>query len=125
MTPDSDADSSDPDSTDLAIRFLRLWEEAWAQVAQDPDIARYWANLFASLQRSVPPSGIATATAPRYSYEHGQPGWQTDRPAPAAPPPVDGGDRTAELLRRISELERSVAELTAAVYGPGERQSRR
>jgi len=122
MTPDPD---SDPDTTDLAIRFLRLWEEAWQQVAQDPDIARYWANLFASLQRSAPPSDIATATASRYSYEHGQPGWQTDRPAPAAASPVDGGDRTAELMRRISELERSVADLTAAVYGRSERRSGR
>lgn len=106
----------DPHTSDLAARFLRLWEEAWQQTAQDPLIARYWANLFAAIQGSATPGDVATAPSSRYSYEHGQPIWQTKRTAPPAPAPVDGSDRIDDLARRVAELERSVADLTDALH---------
>lgn len=115
----------DSHTRDLPARFLRLWEEAWQQTAQDPQIARYWANLFTAIQGSAVPGDVATAPSSRYSYEHGQPIWQTNRTAPPASAPVDGGDRIDDLARRIAKLERSVAELTDALHGQRKRPSGR
>lgn len=103
--------SRTPDSSELAARFLRLWEESWQQIAQDPQVASLWTDLFATLQRSVAVGDVATTGATPYSYEHVQRGRQTNRSAPAAASPVDGGDRIGELERRVAELERAVAAL--------------
>ena len=114
MDPDSDLD-------DLAQRFIRLWEESWQQLAQDPEIARHWTKLFEALGQSGPPP---FPTAPQ-GERHDRDAPAEAGPAPAAAAPVDGGERLDELAERVRRLEQRVARLSRRTRDPGGGQSGR
>lgn len=105
----------DGDLDDLAARFIRLWEESWQQLAQDPDVARHWANLFGALGW---PASTAVPVDPD-DGAHERDNSTQGGPASAAPAPVDGRERVDQLAERVRELEDRVACLTSQRVRPG------
>ncbi len=118
--------SDTPDLENLARRFLDLWQDQLAAMASDPEAAESLNRLMAL----AGPAGAAFATA----YGQTKPGEspthdgraQTDtapEAAPgaktAAPAPGDGDDNMDELLRRLGDVERRLAELESRPGGAG------
>ena len=107
----------DSDLDDLAGRFIRLWEESWQQLAQDPEVARHWANLFGALGQS---GAAPMATAPP-EHPDEQDSADQDGPAPTAAASLDGGERVDQLADRVRKLEDRVARLARRVDRPSGR----
>ena len=115
-----------PDLENLARRFLDLWQDQLAAMASDPEAAESLNRLMAL----AGPAGAAFAT----TYGQTKPGEspahdghaQTD-PAPEAAPgtktaasaPGDGDGHMDELLRRLGDVEKQLAELESRPGGAG------
>ena len=102
---------SDANNDDLANRFLRLWEEAWQQMAQDPHVARCWSDLIAAFGRG----DLWTHAMPRDSSDDDHAGIHPDRTTPASAASVDRGHHVEQLTRRVRDLERQVERLSTIV----------
>ena len=114
--------SDTPDMENLARRFLDLWQDQLAAMASDPEAAESLNRLMAL----AGPPGAAFATAygqniPGESPAHDGRAQTDSAPAPgataAAPASGDGDGNLGELLRRLGDVEKRLAELES---GPGE-----
>ena len=118
--------SDTPDLENLARRFLDLWQDQLAAMASDPEAAESLNRLMAL----EGPAGAAFATA----YGQIRPGEspahdgraQTDSAPEAAPgtkatapAPGDGDGHMDELLRRLGDVEKRLADLESRPGGTG------
>jgi hypothetical protein len=105
----------------LARRYLELWQEEMAKLAQDPNAAGTWANLFQGMMQNATAAWSNTAAAMKTSTNNGivdaASNAQT-RTQTAAAASGDGGVAIADVLRRIDarldSIEQRLAALEAA-----------
>ena len=116
--------AQDPDLSELARRYLDLWEEHLAELGDTEDMSRAWSQYWARMMSMAGPGfgpgaelsnektgddEKRTATRPQ-GGEWG-PGPQPHRPDPAAAPSDPRLDELDELVRRIADLEARMAGL--------------
>lgn len=89
----------------LARRYLDLWQQEMAKLAQDPQAGGAWATLFQGMmqnaagafsQAAAPFTAAMTAGSP-----HARATTTSTGPATATATPGDGGVDVADVLRRI------------------------
>ncbi|MBI5162306.1 MAG: hypothetical protein HY985_00215 [Magnetospirillum sp.] len=102
-----------PDLKALARRYLDLWQDQVAAMAQDPTLAETVARGIAAMTQAAAPAP-GNGKAPH----HGHAASDSPSPDPSGPPaaavaPVGAGVDLDGLLRRIAELEGRVAVLEA------------
>src|SRR4051812_12979149 len=112
------SDSEPPSLESLARRYLDLWQDQWAALAVDPEVADNYARLFqiigqgAAAMAPFTVFGMASAyqrsqfNDPYASHTAGYPAAEASPGAASARPPHggDAGD-AVELARRIALLE--------------------
>jgi hypothetical protein len=111
-----------PDLQALARRFLDLWQDQVAAMAENADLAEQFGRLMAAL------SGLGVPVAKRGDFhgKSGEPGAAAPAGAAAAAlSPGGGGDDLARLARRLDGIERRLARLDAAGGAPARRRPRR
>jgi hypothetical protein len=104
-----------PDMTELAARYLDLWQEQVAQLANDPALAEMMANSYALVRQRWQEAAnqINDVTHNRKSAAAGS--------AAAAFSPDDAGHQLAELARRLAALEERFGQLEASLQPAGKR----
>src|SRR5690349_23389700 len=126
-------DSEPPSIESLARRYLDLWQDQWAALAVDPEVAEDFVRLFQIMGQGAaamaPFTAFGMASAYQRSQFHdpyaphtaGRPSDDTPAGAASARPAhgSDAGD-PVQLARRIAVLEERLAALEAG--GPGPRR---
>jgi hypothetical protein len=141
IPPYSWAMTSQPTDYDaLAKRYLDLWQQEMAKLAQDPQAAGAWANLFQGMMQNAAAAwGQAAApgtTAMTPGFNFG--GLNHERAAPSRSPADatrattpsaasgDGGLAVADVLRRIDARLGTIEQRLAALetHPPARRRTR-
>jgi hypothetical protein len=135
-----DMTSQPTDYDALAKRYLDLWQQEMAKLAQDPQAAGAWANLFQGMMQNAT-AAWGQASAPGNSpntsgFNFG--GLNHERAAPSGSPinatrPTassassgDGGLAVADVLRRIDARLESIEQRLSALetHPPARRRTR-
>lgn len=124
----------------LAKRYLDLWQQEMAKLAQDPQAAGAWANLFQGMMQNATAAwgqACAPGASPTTSgFNFG--GLNHERAAPAKSPvdatraasaaasSGDGGVAFADVLRRIDARLDSIEQRLSALetHPPARRRTR-
>jgi hypothetical protein len=102
--------SKAPDLEELSRRYLELWQNQFAALAADPELAESMSRLFGLMGAAA--SG-STSNAPFTTTGAGASGKRAAAPGATAAGSASrgGGDDVAGLARRVAELEERLAAL--------------
>ncbi|TAL01887.1 MAG: hypothetical protein EPO08_09245 [Rhodospirillaceae bacterium] len=122
MTPptDSGADPKAIDYAALARRYMDLWQEQAAKLAQDPalmtGLAAAWAKIVPGTPSSPAPGSPSSNSPPSNppASHAGSPSPGADGPKTAPPSSGDGSVDFSAVLRRLDALELRLAALESA-----------
>jgi len=109
-----------PDLESLARRYLDLWQDQVAALAEDADLAEQIGRLlalFGSAMKTGATTGQGKAGDASTTDDHPAAG-----AAAAALSPGDGDGRVARLARRLADVERRLARLEVGKPRPRARR---